>query len=160
MDFFGRLYTDRRIQMNKELLSLNFMYCMERFATQIYLTQRSAFSDRAFLQMITDASENESGHVRKLQAQIRQLKGRVYPFGFLFQFGGVVSGFITRLSGHRNLFKADTFVEVRAVRDYNSFLNKLEFDDNTKRLIRGIIVDEELHVRNWQDSIKKVRIKT
>lgn len=36
---------------------------MERFATQIYLTQRGAFSDTSFTQQLTAASANEKEHV-------------------------------------------------------------------------------------------------
>ena len=136
--------------MGKELLTLNFMYCMERFATQIYRTQQKAFHDKLIVQQLIDASENERGHVQKLRANIKKLNGKVYPFGLLFQLMGVKLGFITRLSGKRNLFKADTFVEIRAVKDYNGFLRTVHFDSDTIKLIQAIIADEETHVINWK----------
>ena len=136
--------------MNKVLLSLNFMYCMERFATQIYLTQRKAFDSESIIQQLTDASENERSHFNKLQLQIRALDGRVYPFGFLFQAVGAILGFITRLSGKRNLFKADIYIENRAVKDYHSFLKGVSFNTDTVKLIRELIADEEVHIINWQ----------
>ena len=69
--------------MIKVLISLNFMYCMERFATQIYRTQKPAFGIDEIAQKLVDASENERSHVNKLQAQIKLLNGRIYPFAFL-----------------------------------------------------------------------------
>ena len=136
--------------MNKVLLSLNFMYCMERFATQIYLTQRTVFDSESTIQQLTDASENERSHFTKLQLQIRALDGRVYPFGFLFQVVGAILGFITRLCGKCNLFKADIYVETRAVKDYNSFLKGVSFNTDTVKLIRELIADEEIHIINWR----------
>lgn len=136
--------------MQKTLISLNFMYCMERFATQIYLTQSGAFDDKNIVQQLKDASANEEEHVQQLRTQIKKLKGSVYPFGFLFQTAGVILGIITRLSGKRNLFKADTFVENRAVKDYSSFLRAIPFDSDTVELIRNIIKDEEIHIVNWK----------
>lgn len=136
--------------MNKVLLSLNFMYCMERFATQIYLTQRKAFDSESIIQQLTDASENERSHFNKLQLQIRALDGRVYPFGFLFQAVGAILGFITRLSGKCNLFKVDIYIENRAVKDYYSFLKGVSFNTDTVKLIRELIADEEVHIINWQ----------
>jgi hypothetical protein len=65
--------------MLKAILSLNFMYGMERFATQVYLTQRGAFKGLPFAQQLTDAAENERGHVQKLQVEIKRSKGVVYP---------------------------------------------------------------------------------
>ncbi|MFC2035894.1 hypothetical protein ACFLUJ_07240 [Chloroflexota bacterium] len=43
--------------MSKVLLSLNFMYCMERFATQIYRTQSAAFNDKSIAKQLIDASK-------------------------------------------------------------------------------------------------------
>ena len=145
--------------MSKVLLSLNFMYCMERFATQIYRIQKGAFNDGQIEQKLKDASENESGHVQKLQRQIKQLNGKVYPFGFLFQSMGAILGFITRMCGKGNLLKADTFVETRAVRDYSSFLKSVRFDSDTVVLIKKIISDEEVHIINWKKAKESLAVK-
>jgi hypothetical protein len=56
--------------------------------------------------------------------------------------------------GKRSLFKAGTFVEIRAVHDYGSFLKSVPFDLDTVNLIRDIITDEEVHIQNW----KSVRV--
>jgi rubrerythrin len=145
--------------MNKALLSLNFMHCMERFATQVYLTQRGAFAGHSMAQKLTEASDNERGHVQKLQARIKKLNGSVYPFGWLFQFMGVIIGLSTRLSGKINLFKADTFVETRAVKDYSNFLKTVPFDPDTVEAIRTIIADEEEHIINWKKARESVTVK-
>ncbi len=142
--------------MNKALLSLNFLYCMERFATQIYRTQKAAFDNNLMAKKLADASENERTHVSKLEAQIRALNGRIYPFGLLFQTVGVILGLITRLSGRRNLFKADIFVEARAIKDYNSFLKAVSFNEDTVKSIREIIADEEVHLANWREAVESV----
>ncbi|MFC1847620.1 demethoxyubiquinone hydroxylase family protein [Chloroflexota bacterium] len=136
--------------MSKDVLSLNFMYCMERFATQIYRTQKAAFNDEPIAQQLIDASENEREHVHKLQTQIKKLNGRVCPFGLLFQLIGVILGLLTRLSGKRNLLKVDIFVEARAVKDYNGLLKAITFNADTIKLIRELIADEERHVINWK----------
>ncbi len=142
--------------MGKELLSLNFMYCMERFATQIYRTQQGAYKKGNITQKLTAAAGNEKTHYEKLQAQIENLNGRVYPLGWLFQTGGVALGILTRLSGINNLLKADTFVENRAVKDYNSFLRAIAFDSDTAEMIRKIIQDEEEHIANWRKAQEQV----
>ena len=125
--------------MGKVFLSLNFMHCMERFATQIYLTQTGSFKDEDTVRKLKDASANERTHVERLRGRIRELRGHVYPFGFLFQFMGIVLGLITRLFGRRNIFRADIFVETRAAKDYGSFLKNVNFDEVTADMIRQII---------------------
>ena len=141
--------------MNNVILSLNFMYCMERLATQIYLTQRGAFSNKELVQQLTDASANEHEHVEKLRKQIKQLDGSVYPLGFIFQSAGCVLGLITRILGKRTLFKSDVFVEKRAVKDYAGFLKSVPFDAATAAMLRGIIADEEVHITNWQKASER-----
>jgi rubrerythrin len=130
--------------------SLNFMYCMERFAVQVYRSQLGAFKGSPLAPKLKAASENESGHVNKLRDQLRKLQGPVYPFGFLFQFAGMVTGLTTRLSGKRNLFLIDTWVETRAVRDYGRFARKVGFDADTAKLILQIIGEEKEHIVNWK----------
>ena len=142
--------------MNKAFLSLNFMHFMERFATQIYRTQRGSFKDKPAFQQLTDASDNEGTHVRKLRVCIAGLNSWVYPLGWLFQFVGLVVGLLTRLCGKRNLFRADVFVETRAVKDYNGFLKSIPFDSYTVDMIKGIIADEEVHIINWKQAMESL----
>jgi hypothetical protein len=136
--------------MTKVLISLNFVHCMERFATQVYHTQLGAFKGDPLAQQLADASDNERIHVFLLWTEIKRLNGVVYPFGWLFQGAGFILGLVTRLSGRQNIFKADTFVEIRAVKDYSSFLKSVGFQPRTVKLITGIIADEEQHIQNWQ----------
>jgi demethoxyubiquinone hydroxylase (CLK1/Coq7/Cat5 family) len=140
--------------MKKSILPLNFMYGMERFATQIYRTQKGMFKNSETTLQLAEAAKNEQTHVERLRAQIIKLNGRVYPWGWLFQSAGFGMGGITRLIGKRNLFKMDTFVENMAVRDYSGFAKSTSFDDETVRLIREIIAEEELHVENWKKASK------
>lgn len=137
--------------MNRISLSLNFMHCMERFARQIYLTQMDSFrNDQPTANDLKSASDNEAEHVELLRNNIVRLGSRVCPLGFLFQFAGVVLGLKTRLLGKRNIFRADTMVETRAVKDYNAFLGSISYDADTARMIMRIIADEERHIANWK----------
>lgn len=145
--------------MNKTLMSLNFMHCMERFATQVYRTQRDAFKGEPIARQLDDASENEMEHVVKLHGEIKHLNGRVYPLGWLFQIAGVVLGLITRMAGKRLILIADIFVENRAVNDYNGFLRAVAFDGGTAGLIRSIISEEEVHINTWQAAKKSLKEK-
>ncbi len=140
--------------MGKVFLSLKFMYNMERFATQIYRTQRKAFAEEEISERLKAAADNEQQHVNNLKARIVELNGSPSRLGFLFQMTGRVLGFITRIFGKLTILKADVWVEQRAIKDYGFFLNKVEFDEKTVALIRTIIKDEERHVSTWQNSME------
>jgi len=75
----------------------------------------------------------------------------------LFQGVGVILGGITRLTRKRNLFRADTFVENRAIKDYSGFVKSVPYDEDTVKFLPDIIADEEIHIKNWKaaaDSFK------
>jgi len=145
--------------MNKALCSLNFMYSMERFATAIYRVQKGGFKNKAILEKLTYAVDNEQQHALNLRSRIIELGNTTSRLSFLFQIVGCLLGGLSRCLSKTLALKTDTAIEKRAVKDYGYFLRTLELDDKTKQLIKNIITDEELHIRNWQDSIKLLRSK-
>ena len=54
----------------------------------------------------------------------------------------------------------DILVEKRAIMEYRSFMNRVEFDDESVGLIERIVVDEERHVATWQNAIKILKDKS
>ena len=145
--------------MNKAICSLNFMYSMERFATAIYRVQKGGFKNRAIFEKLTYAVDNEQQHALKLKSRITELRVTPSRLSFLFQIAGSLLGGLSRCVGKTLALKTDTAIEKRAVTDYGYFLRTLKLDDTTKQLIKSIITDEELHIRNWQDSIQLLRSK-
>jgi rubrerythrin len=61
--------------MRWDISSLKFMYNMERFAIQIYLTQRRVFNEESMLKKLNAAAENEQEHVLTLGSCSRRLPG-------------------------------------------------------------------------------------
>jgi bacterioferritin len=145
--------------MNKAICSLNFVYSMERFATAIYRVQKGGFKGTAVAQKLTYAVDNERQHALNLRDRIIELKKTPSRLAFLFQIVGSVMGCLSRCLGRTLTLKIDVAIEKRAVKDYSHFLKTLELDDKTKPLIENIIADEELHIKNWQDSIMILKSK-
>jgi demethoxyubiquinone hydroxylase (CLK1/Coq7/Cat5 family) len=143
--------------MNKAICSLNFMYSMERFATAIYRFQKSVFKEATINEKMIFAVDNESQHASYLKNRIIGLNYTPFKLAFLFQIAGTTLGCVSRCFSKELALKIDVSVEKRAVKDYSYFLKTLELDDKTKVLIKNIIADEELHIRNWQDSIKLLK---
>jgi demethoxyubiquinone hydroxylase (CLK1/Coq7/Cat5 family) len=140
--------------------SLRFMYNMERFATQIYRTQRSAFKEREIIDKLSAAADNEQQHVDYLKARIAELNGAPSRVGFLFQMAGRTLGFVARIFGKLFILNTDIWVEKRAIKDYGSFLRKVDFDEKSVVLIEKIIADEKIHVSTWQRSIEILESQT
>ena len=68
-------------------------------------------------------------------------------------------GFMTICLGGLFVLQANSWVEKRAIKDYGSFMKKLDFDNETDSLLKKIIADEEKHVETWQNSIKVLKGK-
>ena len=145
--------------MNKAICSLNFMYSMERFATSIYRFQKSVFKEAAINEKMIYAVDNESQHASKLRKRIIELNYTPFKLAFLFQMAGTILGCVSKYFGKGLALKIDVLIEKRAVKDYSYFLKTLKLDDETKVLLKNIIADEEVHIKNWQDSIKLLTSK-
>ena len=133
--------------------SLHFMHCMERFATEVYRAQRGAFKKSELNDEFRAATENEHEHAVSLRNRVMELKGVPARVGFLFQFAGTILGILTRIFGKRCILRADIQVEKRAIKDYDGFVHRIDFDEQTMALIRRIIQDEERHVENWRNAL-------
>ena len=146
--------------MSTAINSLNFMYNMERFATEIYRIQNRAFKENEIKDKLNAATENERQHAVSLKARSMELKGNPSRLGFLFQTAGCFLGFMAIILGKKFTLRADIWIEKRAIRDYGKYLKNVEFDEESISLIKRIIIDEERHVETWQNCIKTLKAKT
>jgi bacterioferritin len=140
--------------MGREINALNFMYNMERFATEIYRTQRRAFTEEEIIDKLNTATKNEQQHADALHRCITELNGTLSRLGALFQRAGGFLGFVTASFGKLFVLKADIWIEKRAIKDYGAFLRKVEVDQRSVALLKKIIADEERHVKTWENCIK------
>ena len=140
--------------MDKATCSLNFMYCMEKFATAIYQIQKVGCKNNTIAERLAYAVDNEQQHALNLRNAIIELHKNPTRLAFLFQIAGRVMGYLSRCFGKRIALKIDVVIEKRAVKDYGYFLKTLELNEKTRLLIQNIITDEEIHIGNWQDSMK------
>ena len=133
------------------------MQRMERFATQVYRKQARALGKNAMADKLQNASDNEREHADTLRKRLYELKGTPSRTGTLFDIAGAILGLKTALIGKLFLLKTDMWIEKRAIRDYSNFLRKIDFDDETKALIRRIIEDEKKHIETWSISVKDLK---
>jgi bacterioferritin len=129
---------------------------MERFATQIYLTQRHVFNEESMLKKLNAAAANEQEHVTVIRKRILELQGKQSHIGFLFQTAAKILGSLAGIFGKEFVLKVDVFVENRAIKDYGTFLNRVKFDEDTVNLINRIIADEVFHKGTWESSIEEL----
>lgn len=87
------------------------MYYMERFATQVYLSQRRSFQDKKILKKLDDAAVNEQERVDLFRKRIMELQGNRSHIGFLFRTAGRIVAVFAGLFGRVIVLKTDVFRE-------------------------------------------------
>ncbi|MCX6012343.1 MAG: demethoxyubiquinone hydroxylase family protein [Chloroflexi bacterium] len=145
--------------MNDVIKSLRKMHSIERLATEIYRSQLWIFSQELLIKRIKAASENEQEHIESLYARIVELGGKKSSMSWSFKLAGKILGFCTTLLGKRLVFKFDIAVEKKAVTDYTKYLNTVNFDDASRKILEKNLEDEKLHIKRWEDSLQVLRGK-
>ena len=139
--------------MDKAMGALRQMHNIERFATEIYRVQRRIFTEPVLVDRLTAAMNNEQEHIDDLLERIISQGGTHSWMGTAFEVVGKIFGFVTTLFGKSFVFKADIKVEQKAVKDYGIFLDTIDFDAKSKKLIAKNLEDEKVHIGRWQDSL-------
>jgi demethoxyubiquinone hydroxylase (CLK1/Coq7/Cat5 family) len=134
--------------MDKTVNALKVMQRMERLATNVYKQQIRGFKGDA-ADKLQQAYENEKEHAGTLAGEIRKKGSRPQAIGFLFGMAGGIAGLFTLIIGKKTLFSIDTYIEKKAVEDYNKFLANVKFEQVTVALLNRIIGDEKRHIENW-----------
>ena len=143
--------------MSSAISSLKMMYNMERLATALYKAQTRAFREEEMLNKLAAAAANEQQHVDKLKSRTTELGGSPSRVGLFFQTTGTIFGFFVTFAGRVFVLRTDVWIEKRAIRDYDNYMKRVKFDDDTVGLLQRIISDEERHVATWQDSIARIK---
>ena len=152
----SRFIAESRLEadpLDKAMSALRQMHNIERFATEIYRAQRRIFTEPELLDRLTAAMNNEQEHIDDLLERIIDQGGTHSWLGAAFEVVGKVFGFVTTLLGKSFVFKADIKVEERAVKDYGVFLDTIDFDEKSKKLIAKNLEDEKIHIGRWKDSL-------
>jgi demethoxyubiquinone hydroxylase (CLK1/Coq7/Cat5 family) len=134
--------------MEKTVSALKVMQRMERLATNVYRQQIRGFKGE-MADTLQKACDNEREHAGTLAGEIRKKGSQPQPIGFLFGMAGGIAGLFTLIIGKKALFNVDTYIEKKAVEDYNKFVANVKFDPETVALLNRIIGDEQRHISNW-----------
>ena len=138
--------------------ALNAVVKVEAMAVQIYRAQMWRFRGRQEIaERLVHAIANEREHFDDLTSRVRDLGSIPSRLSPLFAVAGWIMGFLPTLAGKVPALKLDIWVEERAVRDFQGFLNRVNFDDESRALMEKNMADEEEHIRAWKQSLELLR---
>jgi len=146
------------MQDKKVIRALNAVVKVEAMAIQIYRAQMWRFRGKQEIaQKLVDATANERKHFADLASRVRDIGGTPSRLSPLFAVAGWIIGFLPAVVGKVPALKVDILVEERAVKDYQGFLNRVDFDDESREIMERNMADEKEHIRTWKESLELLR---
>jgi ubiquinone biosynthesis monooxygenase Coq7 len=138
--------SERLEAIRKGLLTL---HTLELMAMTIYRFQIIGDNSELNRQLIT-AMCNEMTHYQDFQVKLYEygfkpsiIRGAYWIVGFMF-------GFCSRLLGRKAILRTAVWVEKKAVNHYAELLEKIEWDEETKKIIEKDQADEVGHISRWK----------
>lgn len=138
--------SERLGAIRKGLLTL---HTLELMAMTIYRFQIIGDNSELNRQLIT-AMCNEMTHYQDFQVKLYEygfkpsiIRGAYWIVGFMF-------GFCSRLLGKKAILRTAVWVEKKAVNHYAELLEKIEWDEETKKAIEKDQADEVGHINRWK----------
>jgi len=146
--------SERLNAIRKGLLTL---HTLELMAMTIYRFQIAGGSSELNRQLIT-AMCNEMTHYQDFQVKL-------YEYGFkpsiirgAYWFVGFLFGFCSRLLGKKAILRTAIWVETKAVHHYAELLEKIEWDEETKKVIEKDQADEVGHIGRWEKLLESEKV--
>jgi len=131
-------------------------HTLETMAVNIYKFQITGKRSELNHQLIA-AMCNEMTHLQDFQVKLFEYGFKPSKIRLLYWIVGLVLGFASRLLGMKAILKTGIWVERKAVRHYDELLQKIEWGEETRRVIQKDQADEEGHVNRWRSFLKQLK---
>ena len=148
----GRDMTAPRLQAIKK--GLHALHTLEIMATNIYKFQITKAPSALNRQLIA-AMCNEMTHIQDFQVKLYEYGFRPSLLRWTFWFVGMAFGLGSRILGVKAILKTGVWVESKAVHHYAALLETIDWDDDTRKIIRKDQADEHHHVSNWRKLLQE-----
>ncbi|NIO48876.1 MAG: hypothetical protein GTN73_05485 [Candidatus Aminicenantes bacterium] len=128
-------------------------------AVNIYKLQITRRENDLNLQLI-GAMGNEMTHLQDFQIKLFEYGFKPSMLRWLYWIVGFKFGFFSRLLGTKAKLKTGIWVEKKAVHHYDELLRKIEWDEDTRKIIKKDQADEYGHIKRWEAFLRKLRKET
>jgi demethoxyubiquinone hydroxylase (CLK1/Coq7/Cat5 family) len=143
----GREIGSERLEtIRKGLLTL---HTLELMAMTIYRFQISGNDSELNRQLIT-AMCNEMTHYQDFQVKLYEYGFKPGIMRWTHWIVGFSVGICSRLLGKKAILRTAIWVEKKAVHHYAELLEKINWDEDTRKVIEKDQTDEEGHISRWK----------
>jgi len=148
----------RREEVEKDVLKqikkgLITLHNLELMAKTIYTFQITKNPTELNRQLIA-AMGNEMTHYQDFHVKLFEYGFHPFKLRWVFWFVGFTFGFGSRILGRSMRLKTGIWVEKKAVHHYQTLLDTIPWDDDTRKVIEKDQEDEKIHVQYWTEFLK------
>ena len=129
------------------------LHTLELMAMTIYRFQISGDGSELNRQLIT-AMCNEMTHYQDFQIKLYEYGFKPSVMRWTHWIVGFLFGFCSRLLGKKAVLKTAVWIEKKAVHHYAELLEKIDWDEDTRKVIEKNRADEEGHIRRWKKHLE------
>jgi len=142
-------------KMKKALLTL---HTLELMAINIYKFQicHHRLQNLELKRKLIAAMCNEMTHYQDFQTKLYEFGFKPSKFRWCYWLVGFAIGFASRLLGTKAILKTGIWVESKAVRHYDHLLKFVEWDPQTREIIKKNQADEFGHIDNWKSMLESL----
>jgi ubiquinone biosynthesis monooxygenase Coq7 len=101
---------------------------------------------------------NEMTHLQDFQIKLFEYGFKPSMLRWLYWMVGFKFGFFSRLLGTKVILRTGIWIERKAVRHYNELLRKIDWDEDTRKIIEKDQADEYGHIKRWEAFLKKSKV--
>ena len=151
----GRKMDPSRLKSIKK--GLRTLHTLELMATTIYRFQIADRPSEHNRQLI-GAMCNEMTHYQDFQVKLYEYGFRPGIFRWAYWIVGFIFGFFSRLIGKKAILRMGIWVETKAVGHYGKLLDMIDWDEDTRDVIKKNWADEKGHINKWEELLKSGEI--
>ncbi len=129
--------------------ALRTLHTLELMAQTIYKFQITK-EPSEFNRQLTAAMCNEMTHYQDYQVKLYEYGLRPGIFRSAYWLVGFAFGFGSRLLGRKAMLKTGIWAETKAVHHYGELLNRVDWDEDCRRVIEKNQADEHGHINRWR----------
>jgi len=145
--FRGEGMADERLHPIRK--SLIMLHTLETMAQNIYKFQLTSEPTDMNRQLIA-AMTNEITHLQDFQVLLYEFGWKPWKLRWGFWMAGFVIGYTSRLLGRKAMLRAAIWLESLAVQHYGEFLETVDWDEDSRRVLEKNRSDEQGHIERWQ----------
>jgi ubiquinone biosynthesis monooxygenase Coq7 len=135
---------------------LRTLHTLELMAITIYRFQITSEDCELNRQLIA-AMCNEMTHYQDFQVKLCEFGFKPNLFRWAFWIVGFTFGFGSRLLGRKVILKTGIWVETKAVHHYTELLGTIDWDEDTRKVIKKDQADENGHINKWRTFLGQIK---